>query len=80
MYAIIDKNEIINLCFEEKEGLRMKKFLIVIIVIIILGIIVTVQNCTNPTTTYYYDENGNGREDFGEGVWYEDKDGVHFFD
>ena len=53
---------------------------IVIIILILLGIYGFINNQINPTTTYYYDENGNGKEDWGEGVWYEDKDGVHFFD
>ena len=34
--------------------------------------------CGDETVTYYLDKNGNGREDWGEGVWYEDEDGTHF--
>lgn len=30
--------------------------------------------------SYYIDENGNGKEDWGEGVWYEDGDRVYFYD
>ena len=56
----------------------MKKFIIGCIVVLILGGIVSA--CSGETTSYYIDYNGNGREDFGEGVWYEDKNGTHFYD
>lgn len=56
----------------------MKKILIFIAVcavIMLLG-----EACGDEETTYYIDKNGNGRYDWGEGEWYEDDDGVHFFD
>ena len=56
----------------------MKKFLIIVGVLLVIGLISNACD-PNPTTTYYYDLNGNGREDWGEGVWYEDNSGTHFF-
>lgn len=53
---------------------------ILFIVGIILFVIAILWPDNNPVTSYYYDSNNNGKEDFGEGVWYEDKDGVHFYD
>lgn len=57
----------------------MKKFLIILGVVIVLALIGEACDSLNPTTTYYIDSNGNGREDWGEGVWYEDNSGTHFF-
>lgn len=50
--------------------------------VICLVIFILISGYTNrdETTSYYIDHNGNGQEDLGEGVWYEDKDGVHFYD
>ena len=56
----------------------MGKFWIVIIVLI--AFVALAQSCGDETTSYYIDRNGNGREDFGEGVWYEDGTGTHFYD
>lgn len=56
----------------------MKKFLIFIA--IIAGISIFGKACGDETTTYYQDKNGNGKADLGEGAWYEDDDGIHFFD
>ena len=53
---------------------------ILFIVGIILFVIVFILSKNDPVTSYYYDANKNGKEDFGEGVWYEDKNGVHFYD
>ena len=57
---------------------KMKKFLIFIA--IIAGISIFGKACGDETTTYYQDKNGNGKADLGEGAWYEDDDGIHFFD
>ena len=54
-----------------------------IIIGIILGIVVLVLLFTNDdeTVTYYLDYNGNGKEDWGEAQFYEDKDGnTHWLD
>ena len=52
-----------------------------LIFIIILAMIV-LATCVgdDDTTSYYRDLNGNGREDYGEGVYWEDDDGIHFYD
>ena len=52
--------------------------LIFIIVLVMIALVTCVDD--DETTSYYRDLNGNGREDFGEGVWYEDDDGIHFYD
>ena len=56
----------------------MKKFGILILVLIAITIIG--KACEDDTVSYYRDLNGNGRQDFGEGVWFEDDDGIHFYD
>lgn len=56
------------------------KIKIISIVFVILVIIFLALSENNTTTSYYYDANKNGKEDFGEGVWYEDKNGAHFYD
>ena len=56
----------------------MGKIFAIIVIILIFGCIV--GSCDGDTVSYYVDDNGNGKEDFGEGVWYEDKNGVHFYD
>ena len=56
----------------------MKKFLILCLACLIFGWCYTA--CGDETVTYYLDENGNGREDWGEAVWYEDEDGAHLLD
>ena len=57
---------------------NVKKLLIIIAAVIAIMLIGSA--CTDETTTYYQDLNGNGKADIGEGVWYEDKNGTHFFD
>ena len=60
------------------KELKMKK---VWIIIVILAVLFLVSECSNDgTVTYYIDKNGNGKADLGEGVYYEDKNGTHFFD
>jgi len=56
----------------------MKNILIFVAVIALITLIGNA--CSDDTVSYYVDKNGNGREDFGEGVWYEDKNGSHFYD
>lgn len=58
----------------------MKKPLVVGVVVLIVSILLLLCMCDDEATSYYLDKNGNGREDFGEGVWYEDKNGTHFYD
>lgn len=56
----------------------MKKILI--IAAIVIGILIIGQACNDETVSYYKDYNKNGRQDFGEGVYYVDKNGTHFYD
>lgn len=41
-------------------------------------VLVLIQLFTDETITYYIDYNGNGKEDWGEAQFYEDKDGTHW--
>ena len=57
----------------------MRNFLIFIAILV--GLTLIGKACGDDgTVSYYQDVNGNGRQDWGEGVWYEDEDGVHFYD
>ena len=49
----------------------------IILLCVILGLL---GSCGDETTTYYLDYNGNGKEDWGEAQYYEDKDGIHWLD
>ena len=59
-------------------GFKMKKGIVIAIVVAIL--LSLYSACSPKTVTYYHDANGNGREDWGEAVWYEDDKGVHPID
>ena len=49
-------------------------FIAIVVLCLIAG------SCGSDEVTYYYDENGNGQEDWGEAVWYEDDNGIHVLD
>lgn len=60
---------------------------IIVFVVLLVFCLFVITRCSQgscssgSTTSYYIDENGNGKEDLGEGVWYEDEDGnIHFYD
>ena len=57
----------------------MKKVIVIVVILSIIGALIAACD-PNPTVTYYRDSNGNGREDWGEAVYFEDENGVHFFD
>ena len=67
---------------ESRKALASKKEAKSVLIIIIVVIVIVIFGSgvfSNETTSYYRDLNGNGKEDFGEGVWYEDKNGTHFY-
>lgn len=55
----------------------MKKWLIIGGIILFLLLVGTLAS--EDTVGYYYDANNNGKEDWGELVWWEDSDGNEYF-
>ncbi len=56
----------------------MKKSIIIGIILALM--LMLFSACSDDTVTYYKDYNGNGKCDYGEGVYYEDSTGTHFID